>query len=164
MKSEKLKKGRRTVQLRDKRRNDQKWRFLKIFSQIWSFDKIVIFSVLGPRRRWAEWGRRNQLPWADGHEQFKGFNFSLKNQDFENVSKDLSDGELEKCFSKVDFFPEKQKRQIDWDTLLPANATIAPPPPDATKELIDPAAIFKRTRLQSHMKNLVRDQKLRSKW
>jgi len=77
-----------------------------------------------------------------------------------NNSKDLSDGELEKCFSKVDFFPEKPKTHIDWESVLPRTSPLVEPPPPLT---FDPLSIFKRTQLRRHMATLIRDPDLKAK-
>jgi len=82
-----------------------------------------------------------------------------------NNSKDLSDGEIGEIFSKVDFFPEKIKKQIDWDSILPSNVPrtqIDQTTPTAA-DLVNPLAIFKRTQLKQHMSTLIRDEKLKQK-
>merc|ERR1712150_233320 len=77
-----------------------------------------------------------------------------------NNSKDSSDGELEKCFSTVDFFPEKPKTHIDWESILPKTSPLAEPPTPLT---FDPLSIFKRTQLRRHMATLIRDPDLKAK-
>ena len=75
--------------------------------------------------------------------------------------KDLSDGEIGEIFSKVDFFPEKIKKQIDWDSILPPNVPKTQNDQTTEADLVNPLAIFKRTQLKQHMSTLIRDQQLK---